>query len=242
MRSKVEMGYARGEETRARILGVAIDLFGTKGFDSVSTREIAAAAAVPPASLRYYFANKKGLYVACLEHLQAVTFHLMESALIEAECLLADESTEVDDLIESFCSLQDALIDSMLGGPDKGTAALFMIRHDLPSEGGSGALVGEGTAARRMLGCFTRMVVRISGDRLDPQTALIVAGLLNGQLTNIYVRRNRLFEIGWEITPERVQLIKQMIRQHSSAVLRSYSGEGAVGPKTTPRPRNSIGE
>ena len=80
MRRKVETGYARGAETRDRILNVAIQLFGNYGFDSVTTREIAAQSDVPPASLRYYFVNKEGLYIACLEHVQTLTFKLLEAS------------------------------------------------------------------------------------------------------------------------------------------------------------------
>ena len=182
MRRTVEVGYPRGEETRARILGVAVDLFGTKGFDSVSTRDIATASSVPPASLRYYFANKQGLYIACLEHVQALTFKLMEAELAAAEALLADEHVEIGRLIESFCALQDARIESMLGGPDGGTAALFTIRHDLPSDGDAGRLSGDNTNVSRLGACYVRMMMRISGNTLDGQSALIVTALINGQL------------------------------------------------------------
>ena len=91
MRRNDEGGYLRGEETRNRILAVAVSLFGNKGFDSVSTREVAAAASVPPASLRYYFENKRGLYIACLEHVQQHLYKLVEPALVAAEALLEDQ-------------------------------------------------------------------------------------------------------------------------------------------------------
>ncbi len=222
MRRTVEVGYPRGEETRARILGVAVDLFGTKGFDSVSTRDIATASSVPPASLRYYFANKQGLYIACLEHVQALTFKLMEAELAAAEALLADEHVEIDRLIESFCALQDARIESMLGGPDGGTAALFTIRHDLPSDGDAGRLSGDNTNVSRLGACYVRMMMRISGNTLDGQSALIVTALINGQLTNIFVRRIRLAEMGWDITDERIDWMKRTVRMHTKAILEAY--------------------
>jgi TetR/AcrR family transcriptional regulator, regulator of cefoperazone and chloramphenicol sensitivity len=228
MRRTVAKGYPRGEETRARILTVAVDLFGTRGFDSVSTREIAVASSVPPASLRYYFANKQGLYIACLEHLQGQVFQLMEPALIEAEALLDGTLADCDRLIASFCALQEALVDSMIGGADGGTAALFIVRHDLPSEGGAGNLSGDETEADRAMTCFTRMVMRISGGQLDAQLAARVAGLINGQLINIYVRRNRLADEGWDITPERLQWLKRMIRKNSTAMLQAHRVEHEV--------------
>jgi len=222
MRRKVKVGYPRGEQTKQRILNTAVSLFGTKGFDGVSTREIAAAASVPPPSLRYYFRDKQGLYVACLNHIQATSLQEIEPTLKEAELLLEEEQPDADRLIDAFCNVQEAHIDFMIGGPDAGTRALFVVRHDLPSKGGADQLKGDGTVAYRMIACFTRLMIGISGNTLDAQTALLVAGLVNGPLTIVYVRRTRLAEIGWNITPERLRWLKRTIRKHTTAVLRAH--------------------
>ena len=58
-------GYRKGEETRARILAVALAAFGNSGFASVTTRQIAKEAGVNLPALTYYFGNKRGLYLAC---------------------------------------------------------------------------------------------------------------------------------------------------------------------------------
>lgn len=225
MRRTVEAPYSRGEATRARILDVAVDLFGTKGFDRVSTREIASGAEVPQASLRYYFETKQGLYVACLEYIQARIYQQMEPALERAEQLLADRTTSIAQLIDSFCSLQDAMVDAMIGADDSGTAAWLLVRHDLPSEGGAGALSGDESDLRRMASCFAGMLMRISADRLDQQSASRIAGLINGQITNVYLRRNRLLEEGWDLTTKRVLWIKDMIRMHTMAILQAHGGQ-----------------
>lgn len=60
-------GYARGDETRQRIIEAAIELFGERGFAGASTREIAAMAGVNAPALQYYFENKEGVYRACVE-------------------------------------------------------------------------------------------------------------------------------------------------------------------------------
>ena len=222
MRRKVVAGYARGEETRARILDTAIHLFGNFGFDSVSTRDIAAMAAVPPASLRYYFVNKEGLYVACLNHVQSMTFEILKTELDKAEALLAEPDTSPDQLIDCFCTLQDARIDSLMAGPDNGAAALFTIRHDLPSTGGAGSLGSVSENAQRMAACYIRIMMRISGDTLDTQSALIVTGMIAGLVTNILLRRNRLARMGWEVTPERLDWLKATVRKQTVAVMKSY--------------------
>lgn len=64
-------GYRKGEETRARILDVALGAFGRSGFAAVTTRQIARDAGVNLPALTYYFGNKRGLYLACAHEIVA---------------------------------------------------------------------------------------------------------------------------------------------------------------------------
>jgi AcrR family transcriptional regulator len=56
-----------GLEARGRLLDAALQLFADQGFSKTSTREIALAAQVNVASIRYYFGDKAGLYRAVFE-------------------------------------------------------------------------------------------------------------------------------------------------------------------------------
>jgi TetR/AcrR family transcriptional regulator, regulator of cefoperazone and chloramphenicol sensitivity len=67
IRQATTVGYQKGEETKSRLLAVALTAFGEAGFASATTREIADAAGVSLPTLQYYFGNKEGLYVACAE-------------------------------------------------------------------------------------------------------------------------------------------------------------------------------
>lgn len=57
------------DSTRDRLLNVAIDVFGQRGFEATTTRVIAAAAGANVQAISYYFGNKKGLYAAAADHL-----------------------------------------------------------------------------------------------------------------------------------------------------------------------------
>jgi AcrR family transcriptional regulator len=63
----VAHGYPKGDETRERILNVALKAFGEASFLAVTTRQIAEGARVSLPNLQYYFGNKEGLYRACAE-------------------------------------------------------------------------------------------------------------------------------------------------------------------------------
>ena len=55
------------EETRERLLRVALDAFAEEGFSAVSTRKIAGRAECNIATLNYHFGSKQGLYDAVVE-------------------------------------------------------------------------------------------------------------------------------------------------------------------------------
>jgi AcrR family transcriptional regulator len=55
------------EATRQALLQAGAELFSERGFDGVSTSEVAARAGVNKALISYHFRGKKGLYVAILE-------------------------------------------------------------------------------------------------------------------------------------------------------------------------------
>ena len=54
------------EATKAALLAAAQDLFGTRGYERVTTREIGEAAGVDPALIARYFGSKADLYLAAV--------------------------------------------------------------------------------------------------------------------------------------------------------------------------------
>ena len=56
---------ARSAETRKALIKAGLHLFGSRGFEPTSTRDLAARAGTNPASIAYHFGNKHGLRRAC---------------------------------------------------------------------------------------------------------------------------------------------------------------------------------
>jgi AcrR family transcriptional regulator len=75
------MPYTKSEATAARILGVALDLFRTKGFEQTTMRDIATAAAMATGAAYHHFPSKDamvmGMYQRSCDDMQP----LIESAL-----------------------------------------------------------------------------------------------------------------------------------------------------------------
>ena len=144
----------------------------------------------------------------------------MQPALIIAEALLADGSTDRIRLIEAFCGMQDALFEHIIAGPNAATTALFVMRMDLPTADGERKFPGgDGTVAYRMLNCFTQIIMRLCGTTMDWKDALIVAGLANAPLTTISAKRRGLADIGVDIEGERLVWLRRTLRQQTSTFL-----------------------
>lgn len=57
------------DQTRAALIHAALQLFGSKGFDATSTREIAGLAKANIGSIAYHFGNKEGLRLAAADYI-----------------------------------------------------------------------------------------------------------------------------------------------------------------------------
>lgn len=61
----------RGEETREKLLQAGAVLFGQRGFEGVSARELAAAAGTPVSAVTYHYSTMETLYIAVIQQMVA---------------------------------------------------------------------------------------------------------------------------------------------------------------------------
>ncbi|MGY4480379.1 CerR family C-terminal domain-containing protein [Bradyrhizobium sp. USDA 3364] len=221
-RRKTESGYPRGEETRARIIRAALALFGERGFDGVSTRDIAAQAGVPAPSLQYYFENKEGLYAACIEDIQIAANAAVGPALEVVEALLRDKAS-VTAIIDAYCSSLDGLADFLFASPDATSRALFIARRVMPMKATmmrSDLSKGSGS---RLHECCSRVIATISGGAVNEEDSRMMAVAINGQLLTFHFARDHLkYLLGYdEITPERLADLKAMVRRQTTLLLKA---------------------
>jgi len=103
--------YARGEETRQRIIDTAVEIFGCKGFTDTSTRDIAGAAGVNTPAIQYYFDSKLGLYTACIDQLTNRIWNRIGPAIEACHSALSGAPTLVE-VVAVASAVQGCLIDS----------------------------------------------------------------------------------------------------------------------------------
>lgn len=215
-------GYARGEETRKRIMEASIAVFGERGYDAATTREIAQRAEVNPPALQYYFENKEGLYRACVEYMACSSSERF-SPVIDKITSALDAGVQGEAAIDLFCLLQDTIIDHLLGSGDMRSRHLFMARE----ETGHVPYVGDDTARRmvreQLNHCGTSILARLSGEPADSEILKIKTMMLFGQGVVFHVARTKtLTTLGWtDFDAKKVQQLKTVMREQTQAVLRA---------------------
>lgn len=223
-RHAVEGGYARGEETRARIVAAALKMFGDRGFDAASTRDIATSAGVNAPALQYYFDNKEGVYLACVEHIVKRVSDYVSDVAADAERSLAENADDAE-LIEAFCAVQAQFAQCMFTVQDADDWRLFMARL----QSGEGPPAGFQFIYQQLSGrtskVLTAIVGRLLGRPADDEETRIRAMIVGGQSQVFQVaRRSLLTKLNWDkIDERRLDLLKQIIGEHTRVLLRAMT-------------------
>jgi AcrR family transcriptional regulator len=231
LRRSPEGGYARGDETRRRIIGAAIELFGEHGFEGASTRDIAARAGVNAPALQYYFENKEGVYRACVEALAADAWASFGPVLAHAdEVLRGDGDTET--LIDAFLRIQETIADHMLVKAAMPGWRLFFAREQAGYEPESATQILTCRIRQPLNDASAALVARITGRAADDPVTLIRMLSLHGQFMIFHVaHRATLTLLGWAtIDAEKAEQLKATIRGQTRTLLETWSRERETEP------------
>ncbi len=221
-RHPADTGYARGEETRGRIVLTALKLFGEHGFEGASTRDIASAAGVNAPALQYYFDGKEGVYLACVEHIVDQLWLSMSDVVGNAERALEDDADDAA-LIDAYCAIQGQIADFMFTKPEVSDWRLFMARQQTGMGPRAGFEIMYQRFNRRMAAVTSGIVGRLLGRPAGDDETLIRTMALNGQLMVFQVmRRSALKTLGWDaVNPGRLVKLKRIVGEQTAALLRS---------------------
>jgi len=221
-RHSAEGGYARGEETRARIVTAALRLFGQRGFDGASTRDIATAAAVNAPALQYYFDNKEGVFIACVEHIVKRVWEYLSPVVERAEQAVADEAQD-EGLIRAFCDIQLRLAEFMFTSKDAEDWRLFMARLQSGEGPPAGFKIIYQCVSSRMSKVTSTIVGRLLGRPADDEETLIRTMTLSGQLMVFqHARRSVMTKLNWDqVDADRLALLQKVLQEHTQSLLRS---------------------
>jgi AcrR family transcriptional regulator len=216
-------GYARGDETRTQIVAAALRVFGERGYDQASTREIATQAGVNPPALQYYFDGKDGLHLACAELVIERATATIGPALLRAHKAVADGRKP--EAMLALEALLDALTDSLVEAGSS-TWSRFIIRGRSDWAGPGMELLHAGIGVPT-LQALTGLIATITGDSPTSDVVRLRTLLIVGQVQWVHASRDKAMKImQWsKLDRAKVALIKQIVREHTRAALRT--GEAA---------------
>jgi TetR/AcrR family transcriptional regulator, regulator of cefoperazone and chloramphenicol sensitivity len=230
LRRSPEGGYARGDETRHRIIEAAIELFGEHGFEGASTRDIAARAGVNAPALQYYFENKEGVYRACVEALADDAWTTFKPAIEHAQKALG-ENADTAALIDAFIRIQETIADGAFAKANNPGRHLFFAREQAGHEPESATQILASRIRRPLNDASAALVARICGRAADDPITLIRTFSLHGQLVIFHVaHRATLSVLGWKsIDAQNAELLKSTIRGQTRTLLGTWSRERDAG-------------
>jgi AcrR family transcriptional regulator len=211
-------GYARGEETRARIVAAALEVFAEEGFERASTRQIAEAAGVTPPALQYYFDSKDGLHRACARSIIEEVWTALAPAMDGAERAL--ETGQPERALTALCDLLDAIAERSLTGPSAARRGRFIGRAQADGAGPASAIVREEVSAP-IHAAVSRLIGVILGEGAESEAIRLRASAVLGPISAFHAgRANTLSLLGWpDFEGERLAAVKAMLRAHTRAAL-----------------------
>ncbi len=225
-------GYTRGDETRARIIAAALQVFGEQGYVQASTRQIAASACVNPPALQYYFDSKEGLHRACAQYIIDRVQLILSPALADAHEAIRAKSREK--ARESLYGLLDALADGLLAAGSESWSR-FIARGKADGAGPAMSMLRE-RIGMPLMEAVTQLIAIAAGARAgacgDEVIRLRACAIL-GQVNTFYANReNTLAAMNWpQFDDQRLALIKSVVREHTRAALNIPFAPAAETPQ-----------
>ena len=199
----------RGEETKKRLLEAAIKLFSERGFDGVSTRDIAAAAETTLPSIPHHFESKEGIYQAVLASIAEEMTARISAASARAMDVLNKKEASRREKIEVLDHLLSTHARSVL--QSRPEWARLMVHEQLHP---SAALTPiTRVLDQYLVGPLVKLIADLRG--LPPKSveARLEALVLVGRILIFRTARHSTLHImGWEeFTPSRIERIVEML-------------------------------
>jgi TetR/AcrR family transcriptional regulator, regulator of cefoperazone and chloramphenicol sensitivity len=230
-RHRADAGYARGEETRRRIIEVALRLFGERGYEGASTRDIAAAAGVNAPALQYYFDNKEGVSRACAEDTAEGWTAQFRPVVAQAQATMDDAAASPDQVFEAFGQLLSALANYQLLPDDAEHRRLFVL-HEQVGHGPGILFEMLDRGLRPRVGELAgQLVARYCGrDPDDPVLRMRIMMLFGQVMVFSLGRRSLISKLGWEqMGPAEVAMIRQAALEHCRVLMDRWRQDERVG-------------
>jgi len=213
-------GYARGDETRAKIVAAALEVFGTYGFAGASTRLLADKAGVNLPALQYYFDGKQGVYLACAEHIAQRLEARLGPIMKDVAHVLASEAPSRERLLAMLHGFLDTYADLIVGEQREAESwVLFIIREQAhPTKAFD--IIFDRVLHRAVRTCAALVGPLLDLPPGDPKV-LTRAFAFIGQVLFFRTAREAVLRVqGWpDFRGDRFTFVKSVLREQVTAAL-----------------------
>ncbi|MEL7043313.1 MAG: CerR family C-terminal domain-containing protein [Pseudomonadota bacterium] len=202
---------------RETLIEAGLTLFGTRGYEGVSVREICDAARMNIAAINYHFGGKEGLYRAVALHIRAQLQDHMSDQMISAMEYLQSENHDPDEAVERLIAIYRGMIRVLVPGSERTARwAKFIVKYQLGEDVPSHELDNL-EMIRAVAG-----LIGIARGRTDDERGNTLIGLtLFGQILVFRINRKsslRVLDVS-EIGPNEVDLIEATVLSNIRAIL-----------------------
>lgn len=199
------------------LIHAALHLFGSKGFDATSTREIASIAKANIGSIAYHFGNKEGLRLAAADYIVETMQSFAGQALGHYGGIGAPAETK-EAAREQLLSALERMVHFIVAQPEAGEIVQFLLRE----------LAHPTTALNRIYsGVFEPTHRRLcaiweaaTGEAAESEGARLTVFTLIGQVIYFRIGQEAVKRrMGWkEIGPAEAAAVATITRQNLSAM------------------------
>lgn len=206
------------DTTRAALVAAGLKLFGAKGFEATSTREIAAEAKANIGSIAYHFGGKDGLREACARFI-AETIASVAAPAIGAEDVATLSPHEAEERIVNGVG---QMVRFIVARPEAGAFVQFVLRE--LSVAGTSLDILYGAVFLPVHTRLCQLWARATGQPAESEATRLVVFSLIGQV--VYFRIGHfavLRRMGWsELGPDEVSAVIGTITGNVRTILHSH--------------------
>ncbi len=226
---------SRGEQAKQALIDSAIVLFGERGLEGATTRDIALKAGQNIAAITYYFQSKEGLYLAVARWISDFISRAFAPLQQECSLFLAQKAPAPSEYL-AFIRRGLSIFCHLMTQPETLHLSQIMSREQLAPTAAYPLIHQQCIAPLHQL--MTKLVAGYSG--LPPEssiTTLHTHALLGEVLAFRMARETIRIQAGWaSIGPEQADLINQVLQQHIELLLNglrmTYSPHGRMQSTT----------
>lgn len=190
-------GYLCGDDMQMRIMLAAVKVFADDGYESASTRRIAAAAGINHPALHYYFDSKDGLHQACGLLLSEMVEQSLSGDMSRAEMVLA--SGKCAEAATELCSLLEIFVEKSLGAANTHDWSRFFIRLQYDGNGPANAVVNERVFVPLCKLCAGLLALAKKRTTSDPEIQIGSVFLLELARSFVTDHNTLLAPMGWTV-------------------------------------------